>query len=251
MAGGESGPGFRRMDDDWARTLRDQCVTAGVAFFFKQHSDTRNEMGKELRWQAVGEVSPSAGALPPDEPRQTPVALMRTMIGTSTDEEIIAAARLPADHVRRYRSNSATWDRVVQGDCREVMSRMPRGSVDAVVTDPPYGIRYGGEAWDTNLCWDGAFSDRHTGKDRSTLRALFGEKPPYVGFTYSWAQRAYDRLKPGGHVLAFSAARESTYTKIGLEVRGLRRRHARLLAPPIARRARALQPPAVAVRDRD
>jgi protein gp37 len=36
ICGGESGPGARPMHPDWARTLRDQCVAAGVPFFFKQ-----------------------------------------------------------------------------------------------------------------------------------------------------------------------------------------------------------------------
>ena len=36
IAGGESGPNARPMHPDWARSLRDQCVTAGVPFFFKQ-----------------------------------------------------------------------------------------------------------------------------------------------------------------------------------------------------------------------
>lgn len=36
IAGGESGPGARPMHPDWARTLRDQCVAAGVPYFFKQ-----------------------------------------------------------------------------------------------------------------------------------------------------------------------------------------------------------------------
>jgi protein gp37 len=36
VAGGESGPGARPMHPDWARRLRDQCTTAGVAFHFKQ-----------------------------------------------------------------------------------------------------------------------------------------------------------------------------------------------------------------------
>lgn len=35
IAGGESGPGARPMDLDWARSLRDQCVAAGVPYFFK------------------------------------------------------------------------------------------------------------------------------------------------------------------------------------------------------------------------
>jgi protein gp37 len=36
ICGGESGPGARPMHPDWARSLRDQCVAAGVPFLFKQ-----------------------------------------------------------------------------------------------------------------------------------------------------------------------------------------------------------------------
>lgn len=36
ICGGESGPKARPMHPDWARSLRDQCATAGVPFFFKQ-----------------------------------------------------------------------------------------------------------------------------------------------------------------------------------------------------------------------
>jgi protein gp37 len=35
IAGGETGPGARPMHPDWVRSLRDQCVEAGVPFFFK------------------------------------------------------------------------------------------------------------------------------------------------------------------------------------------------------------------------
>lgn len=54
IVGGESGPKFRTMDLDWARSIRDQCVAAGVPFFFKQSSGFRTEMGQELdgvRWE--------------------------------------------------------------------------------------------------------------------------------------------------------------------------------------------------------
>lgn len=36
IVGGESGPGARPMHPDWARSLRDQCASAGVPFLFKQ-----------------------------------------------------------------------------------------------------------------------------------------------------------------------------------------------------------------------
>lgn len=43
IVGGESGPHYRAMDLDWARSLRDQCVSANVPFFYKQGSAYRSE----------------------------------------------------------------------------------------------------------------------------------------------------------------------------------------------------------------
>lgn len=45
IAGGESGVNARRMDLDWARSLRDQSVKAGVPFFLKQLGGGRNKRG--------------------------------------------------------------------------------------------------------------------------------------------------------------------------------------------------------------
>jgi protein gp37 len=36
IVGGESGPGARPMDVEWARSLRRQCAEMGIPFFFKQ-----------------------------------------------------------------------------------------------------------------------------------------------------------------------------------------------------------------------
>lgn len=35
-------------------------------------------------------------------------------------------------------------NKIIQGDCLEVMKQMPDKCVDLVVTDPPYGINVGG-----------------------------------------------------------------------------------------------------------
>lgn len=49
IAGGESGPGHRRVDADWVRELRDRCVTEGIAFFLKQWGGrTPKSGGREL-----------------------------------------------------------------------------------------------------------------------------------------------------------------------------------------------------------
>lgn len=51
ICGGESGPGARPMHPDWARSLRDQCQAAGVAFHFKQ-------------WGEFSTVAPVSTTLP-------------------------------------------------------------------------------------------------------------------------------------------------------------------------------------------
>jgi protein gp37 len=45
IVGGESGPGYRKMNLDWARDMQRQVRDAGQAFFFKQDSAPRTEMG--------------------------------------------------------------------------------------------------------------------------------------------------------------------------------------------------------------
>lgn len=54
--------------------------------------------------------------------------------------------------------------RVVEGDALEVLRTLPAGCIDAVVTDPPYGIDYGRAggfsashgwgAWRESVDWD-------------------------------------------------------------------------------------------------
>lgn len=49
ILGGESGPKSRPMDIAWARDIRDQCLEAGIAFFFKQWGGVqRTQAGRLL-----------------------------------------------------------------------------------------------------------------------------------------------------------------------------------------------------------
>jgi DNA modification methylase/transcriptional regulator with XRE-family HTH domain len=63
------------------------------------------------------------------------------------------------------------------GDCREVLATLPDHSVDAVVSDPPYGLSFMGKRWDYDV--------------------------PSVEV---W-QQCLRVLKPGGHLLAFAGTR--------------------------------------------
>lgn len=72
ICGGESGKDFRPMEEPWARSIRDQCVVAGIPFFFKQRSG-RNPgvLSKELdglRWEQLPRRE--LGALPSDMKRR-------------------------------------------------------------------------------------------------------------------------------------------------------------------------------------
>jgi hypothetical protein len=46
--------------------------------------------------------------------------------------------------------NGERW-RVVHGDCLDVMRGLPDGCVDAVVTDPPYGLSFMAREWDQKV----------------------------------------------------------------------------------------------------
>ena len=49
IVGGESGPRARSMDPAWVKEIRDQCLSTGVAFFFKQWGGTRKSWaGRKL-----------------------------------------------------------------------------------------------------------------------------------------------------------------------------------------------------------
>ena len=48
IVGGESGEGHRPMDPAWVRDIRDRCVQAGVAFFFKQWGGRTPKAGGRL-----------------------------------------------------------------------------------------------------------------------------------------------------------------------------------------------------------
>lgn len=48
ICGGESGKGARSMDIEWARSLKDQCQSTGVAFFMKQLSQADTKDYKDL-----------------------------------------------------------------------------------------------------------------------------------------------------------------------------------------------------------
>lgn len=91
----------------------------------------------------------------------------------------------------------ATDVTVYQGDCIEVMRQMPENSVDAIVTDPPYGLEFMGRDWDG-----------------------FGTPLGFQTWSEAWAREALRILKPGGHLLAFAGTRTYHRMASGVEDAG-------------------------------
>jgi protein gp37 len=61
IVGGESGPRHRPLQPEWVRSIRQQCDTAGIAFFFKQWGGrTPKAGGRTLDGQEWSEMPPSS-----------------------------------------------------------------------------------------------------------------------------------------------------------------------------------------------
>jgi site-specific DNA-methyltransferase (adenine-specific) len=79
---------------------------------------------------------------------------------------------------------------LLHGDCLEWLKELPDCSVDACVTDPPYGLSFMGKAWDYDVPQVDVW--------REVLRVL----------------------KPGGHLLAFAGTRTQHRMAVAIEDAG-------------------------------
>lgn len=89
-----------------------------------------------------------------------------------------------SDDWRAVLSGERDWA-IVQGDCLDVLREMPEGCVDAVVTDPPYGVGFkyrDTEEHSTADGWWGWFEPHYREMERVTVPG---------GLIASWFSRTY------------------------------------------------------------
>ena len=100
---------------------------------------------------------------------------------------------------------------VWQGDCLEVMKKFPDNSIDAVVTDPPYGLSKEPDIKEVLTHWLAEETYKHkSGGFMGKKWDSFVPGPEY------WRE-CCRVLKPGGHLLCFSGTR--TYDLMAIAVR--------------------------------
>ena len=110
-------------------------------------------------------------------------------------------------------------DKVVlhHGDCLDVLATLPDASVDAVVTDPPYGLANTDPAHvaETITRWVNGERDYLPGGSGFMGKEWDAFIPPVA----VWDE-CLRVLKPGGHVLAFAGSRTVDLMTLGLRLAG-------------------------------
>lgn len=128
--------------------------------------------------------------------------------------------------------------KLLLGDCLESMRKLEPNSIDSIVTDPPYGIRFMGKSWDgadiekmakkaigkePRLCSDGRM--RKPRENNLSIAAGKYDLTPdgmkaFEYFSQQWAVEAFRVLKPGGHLLSFASPRTYHRMACGIESAG-------------------------------
>jgi len=118
-------------------------------------------------------------------------------------------------------------NKILVGDCIEVMKTMPDNCVDAIVSDIPAGISFMGKSWDT---FDKSMFGKKGAEGANNLKVKknFNILPRYANadllgfqdFVCAAFTEAIRVLKPGGHCLVWAIPRTSHHTAMGLERAG-------------------------------
>lgn len=121
-------------------------------------------------------------------------------------------------------------NRIYNMDCIEGMKLIEDNSVDAIVTDPPYGLGFMGKEWDT---FDRSQFGTAGTEGPNDLKIIknFNILPRYntdglYEFTKSWSIECLRILKPGGYLLSFAGTRTqhkiaSAIEDAGFEIRDI------------------------------
>lgn len=107
---------------------------------------------------------------------------------------------------------------LLAGDCAEALAGLAPNSVDAIVTDPPYGLGDEPPLEEVLRAW--MSGERYVPRGGGFMGKTWDAFVPDV---LDWRE-CFRVLKPGGHLLAFSGTRTLDLIGVGLRLAGFERR---------------------------
>jgi site-specific DNA-methyltransferase (adenine-specific) len=110
-----------------------------------------------------------------------------------------------------YRDRQTT---IFHNDCFDVLPTLPADSVHAVVTDPPYGLRF------MDRKWDSFGGNHHPARSAGAARTRHAEGSAFGMWCEEWARECLRVLRPGGHLVAFGGSRTWHHLAVAIENAG-------------------------------
>lgn len=121
--------------------------------------------------------------------------------------------------------------KLYQGYNLDVMPTLPENSIDAILTDPPYGLGFMGKKWDQpgsmferqaerGNSWDHVGVNHNPTCSADAARTRLSEGRKFQMWCEEWAREALRVCKPGAHLLAFGGPRTHHRLMVAIEDAG-------------------------------
>lgn len=129
-------------------------------------------------------------------------------------------------------------ERIMLGDCRDVLPTIAEQSISACITDPPYNYEFVGHNWDANEIARRTQRARANGSKTLVKNIPYGsglaggvrnEKwydrnrqniLDYQNWCLQWGKQVFRLLKPGGVIAVFNSTRTVAHVQVALEEAG-------------------------------